>query len=141
MSTRARCCASVASASPTAFTSTLARKRPDRKYERALDDHQEAHLIALACATPTDGQTRWSRRLLADEMVRLAVVDTLSAELELSVLTRQCLAQRLPTPEAMVQAVTAWADRRNAAIPTINWQFTTPDARIKIRRLYPAYDV
>ncbi len=62
------------------------------------------------------------------------------AELELSVLARQCLPQRLPDEEAMRQAVTAWADRRNAAIRTIDWQFTTADARIKLRRLYPEFD-
>ena len=59
------------------------------------------------------------------------------AELELSVLARQCLRQRLPDQLAM----TAWADRRNAAIRTIDWQFTTADARIKLRRLSPAFDV
>lgn len=63
------------------------------------------------------------------------------AELELSVLARQCLTQRLPNREAMTQAVTAWAERRNAADARIDWQFTTADARIALRRLYPAYDV
>jgi hypothetical protein len=63
------------------------------------------------------------------------------AELELSVLARQCLAQRLPDQSAMHEAVTAWAARRNAAIHTIDWQFTTDDARTKLRRLYPAFDV
>ncbi len=62
------------------------------------------------------------------------------AELELSVLARQCLAQRLPDQMRMTAAVTAWADRRNAAIHTIDWQFTTADARIKLRRLYPEFD-
>jgi hypothetical protein len=62
------------------------------------------------------------------------------AELELSVLARQCLSQRLPDQHAMATAVTAWATRRNAAIHTIDWQFTTDDARTRLRRLYPAYD-
>lgn len=62
------------------------------------------------------------------------------AELELSVLARQCLTQRLPDRDGMAQAVTAWADRRNATISPIAWQFTTADARTKLRRLYPAYD-
>jgi hypothetical protein len=62
------------------------------------------------------------------------------AELELSVLARQCLRQRLPTQDAMDTAVTAWANRRNAAIQTIDWQFTTEDARTKLRRLYPAFE-
>ncbi len=62
------------------------------------------------------------------------------AELELSVLQRQCLRQRLPDRAAMTAAVRAWAQRRNVATSTIDWQFTTADARTKLRRLYPAYD-
>jgi len=62
------------------------------------------------------------------------------AELELSVLQRQCLRQRLADRTAMERAVTAWADRRNAAVAAIDWQFTTDDARTKLRRLYPAFD-
>jgi len=62
------------------LAATLARKRPDRVYARALDGRQEAHLIAVACATPPDGQARWSLRLLADELVRLEVVDAVSYE-------------------------------------------------------------
>jgi hypothetical protein len=62
------------------------------------------------------------------------------AELELSVLARQSLAQRFGDRAAMDRAVTAWADRRNAATSTIDWQFTTADARTKLRRLYPAYE-
>jgi hypothetical protein len=60
------------------------------------------------------------------------------AELELAVLERQCLAQRLPDRDAMARAVSAWAARRNAAISAITWQFTSADARIKLKRLYPA---
>jgi hypothetical protein len=61
------------------------------------------------------------------------------AELELSVLQRQCLARRLGDRTAMERAVTAWATARNAATSTIDWHFTTPDARTKLRRLYPAF--
>ena len=59
---------------------TLARKRPDRVYERALDGRQEAHLVALACAEAPAGRARWSLRLLADELVRLEVVEAVSHE-------------------------------------------------------------
>jgi len=62
------------------LAATLARKRPDRVSARALDGRQEAHLIAVACATPPAGQARWSLRLLADELVRLEVVDAVSYE-------------------------------------------------------------
>ncbi len=62
------------------------------------------------------------------------------AEIELSVLERQCLRRRIPDRTAMEREVVAWAARRNAAVSTIDWQFTTTDARTKLRRLYPAFE-
>lgn len=58
----------------------LERKRPDRIYPRLLDGAAEAHLVALACADPPTGRERWTLRLLADELVRLEVVPTVSHE-------------------------------------------------------------
>jgi hypothetical protein len=58
----------------------LDRKAPDRVYPRRLDGAAEAHLIALACSDPPPGQARWTLRLLADELVRLEVVETVSHE-------------------------------------------------------------
>jgi hypothetical protein len=60
------------------------------------------------------------------------------AEIELSVLGRQCLGGRIPTAGDLRDAVRAWAARRNAEGNTVNWRFTTADARIKLRHLYPA---
>jgi hypothetical protein len=62
------------------------------------------------------------------------------AELELSVLQRQCLKQRLADRDAMEREVTAWAQRRNDQIKRIIWHFTTADARIRLRHLYPAFE-
>jgi len=62
------------------------------------------------------------------------------AELELSVLQRQCLRQRFAERTTMEAAVGAWVAARNAAQTAITWQFTTADARIKLKRLYPAYE-
>jgi len=62
------------------LAATLERKRPDRVYERLVDGEAEAHLIAVACGTPPDGQARWSLRLLADELVRREVVPAISHE-------------------------------------------------------------
>ena len=59
------------------------------------------------------------------------------AEIELSVLARQCLDRRLADRAAMAREVAAWTAARNAAATTIDWQFTTADARIKLKRLYP----
>lgn len=60
------------------------------------------------------------------------------AEIELSVLDRQCLDRRLPDRAALAAEVAAWTARRNAAGVTVDWQFTTADARTKLRRLYPS---
>ncbi len=58
----------------------LQRRMPQRVYPRKLDGEAEARLIAVACGTPPPGQTRWSLRLLADELVRLEVVEAVSYE-------------------------------------------------------------
>ncbi len=59
------------------------------------------------------------------------------AELEWSVLQRQCLDRRIPTVEALVHALDTWAEARNAARITANWHFTQGDARRKLHWLYP----
>ena len=58
----------------------LERTPPDRVYPRKADGALEAQLIAVACGTPPAGQVRWTLRLLARELVRLELVDTLSYE-------------------------------------------------------------
>ena len=58
----------------------LLRKKPIGRQYRKLDGVQEAHLIALACAAPPEGRARWTLRLLADRLVELAVVESISPE-------------------------------------------------------------
>ena len=59
----------------------LVRKPPDRpSRQRKLDGHGEARLVALACSDPPLGRARWTLRLLADKLVELEVVDTISTE-------------------------------------------------------------
>ena len=60
------------------------------------------------------------------------------AEIELSVLSRQCLDRRIPDKESLQREVAAWSERRNRDERKIDWQFTTADARIKLKRLYPS---
>ena len=60
------------------------------------------------------------------------------AEIENGVLSRQCLERRLPDAATLRHEVAAWQARRNAARATIDWRFTTPDARTKLARLYPS---
>lgn len=60
------------------------------------------------------------------------------AEIEFSVLGRQCLDQRIADTATLVHEVAAWEGERNQRQTTISWQFTTADARIKLKRLYPS---
>lgn len=58
-------------------------------------------------------------------------------EIEFSVLTHQCLNRRIPDMKTMKQEITAWQEERNRQQATVNWRFTTQDARVKLMRLYP----
>jgi hypothetical protein len=62
------------------------------------------------------------------------------AEIELSVLHRQCLKARIPDQPTLIEKVAAWEKRRNASDATVHWRFTTEDARIKLHKLYPSID-
>jgi hypothetical protein len=63
------------------------------------------------------------------------------AEIELSVLQRQCLQARIPDQATLIDKVAAWESRRNSSQATVHWRFTTEDARIKLHKLYPSIDV
>ena len=69
------------------------------------------------------------------------------AEIELSVLNRQCLDQsetlalrdrRIPDMDTLKQEIAAWEENRNEKSNSIDWRFTTTDARIKLKKLYPS---
>lgn len=60
------------------------------------------------------------------------------AEIELSVLFRQCLDRRIDAPAELERVVATWEAKRNARGVVAQWRFTTADARIKLRRLYPS---
>ena len=60
------------------------------------------------------------------------------AEIELSVLNRQCLNRRISDKETLIQEVEAWEQQRNQSSSPVDWQFTTEDARIKLTKLYPS---
>ncbi len=60
------------------------------------------------------------------------------AEIELSVLSRQCLDRRIPDKESLQREIATWEEQRNRESSNIDWQFTTADARVKLKRLYPS---
>jgi len=63
------------------------------------------------------------------------------AEIELSALTRQCLDRRIPDKDTLLTEVKAWQDQRNSEVIKVHWQFTTADARTKLKSLYPKFQV
>ena len=59
------------------------------------------------------------------------------AEIELSILSRQCMDRRIPDQETLKTEILAWQEKRNAIARRMKWRFTTEDARIKLKKLYP----
>ena len=60
------------------------------------------------------------------------------AEIEIGVLSRQCLDRRIPDQDTLRTEINAWQDQRNQKAVCVNWRFTTEDARIKLKSLYPS---
>ena len=63
------------------------------------------------------------------------------AEIELGILIRQCLSRRIPDKSMLVSEVNAWQKDRNSKVVSVDWRFTTADARIKLKYLYPVIHV
>ncbi len=61
------------------------------------------------------------------------------AEIELSILAKQCLDRRIPDLQTLTHEVAAWQRDRNQKHRTVDWRFTTTDARIKLKKLYPKF--
>ena len=62
------------------------------------------------------------------------------AEIEINVLTNQCLKRCIPDRATMIQEVAAWEQERSANCRTTNWQFKTKDARLKLKSLFYQYN-
>ena len=62
------------------------------------------------------------------------------AETELCVLSKQCLDRRLATLEELQEEIEAWQQERNQSVAKVVWQFTTEDARVKLKHLYPVFE-
>ena len=63
------------------------------------------------------------------------------AEIELSILSRQCLNRRIPNQEILKEEIAAWEEVRNQEKATVEWQFTTDNARVKLNKLYPKIEI
>ncbi len=104
---------------------------------RLVMDNLNTHTIASLYATFPAPQARRLAERLEIHLTPKHGSWLDVAEIALSALNAQCLDRRIPDMETMAREVAAWeADRNGAAVP-VQWQFTTDDARIKLRRLYP----
>ena len=110
---------------------------PDAVRVTLVCDNLKTHtVVSLYKAFPAAEAHRLRSRL---ELVHTPVHGSWLniAEIELSVLSRQCLRRRIPDLETLRYEVEAWQDHRNKVANRVDWRFTTEDARIKLKRLYP----
>ena len=105
---------------------------------------QTTDLYVLATVLNRDRDWSWLKRI-AD---RLEIHYTPKhgswldmAEIELGILGRQCLDRRIDNVEMLTREVAAWEAQRNAVKAKVNWRFTTDDARIRLKKLYPSFEV
>ena len=131
----------------------LERNRPDRPYGRALDGEQEARLIAIACAETPEGADHWSLRLLADELVRLEVVPTISHETVRQTLKKTRSSRgwwssgaspRPPIPPLSGTGKTCWMSLSAPSIRSVRWSAETRRAatcRVRSGRRGPSSPV
>jgi hypothetical protein len=110
---------------------------PHARKVKLVCDNLNTHSIAsLYEAFPADEAHRLARRLEIHYTPRNGSWLNV-AEIELSVLTRQCLDRRIGSPAQLQRELAAWEVERNAAQTILSWRMTTSDARIKLRHLYP----
>jgi len=110
---------------------------PEAEVIRVVLDNLNTHTPAALYQTfPPEEARRLTRKLEFHYTPKHASWLNM-VEIEFSILARQCLNRRLPEREEVQREVQAWAEARNAARATVEWRFTTADARLKFHRLYP----
>jgi hypothetical protein len=112
---------------------------PQAEVIRLVSDNLNTHTPAALYATfPPEEARRIAKRLEFHHTPPHGSWLNM-AEIELSVLSGQCLARRLGDRQTLATEAAAWERRRNAARATITWRFTAADARVKLHRVYPAH--
>lgn len=112
---------------------------PDASLIRVVQDNLNTHKpAALYEAFPPEEARRILQRLEFHYTPKHGSWLNI-AEIELNVLNNQCLDRRIGDKEVLITEVNAWNKDRNQRAAGVNWQFTTADARIKLKRLYPSF--
>lgn len=115
----------------------LDERYPDAVQVRLVMDNLNTHSVASLYETFKPDEARRLAERLDIHFTPKHGSWLNMAEIELSVLKGQCLDRRIPDMGSMQTEVATWETNRNNAIKAIDWQFTTSDARIKLKRLYP----
>ena len=114
---------------------------PDAERITVVLDNLNTHTLASLYATfPPSEARRMARKVdlhYTPKHGSWSGTRWVLAEIELSVLSRQCLNRRIADEATLNQEVAAWVAARNTQATTVAWRFTTDDARIKLKRLYP----
>ena len=112
---------------------------PAARVVRLVCDNLNTHHVgALYEAFPADRAHALARRLSITYTPRNGSWLNV-AEVELSVMSKQCTGRRIPDRATLDAEVLRWAEARNAEGALVRWQFTTADARVKLRHLYPQF--
>jgi hypothetical protein len=121
----------------TEISDLLEVRYPEAAWVRLVCDHLNTHgMGSLYEAFPPEQARRLATRLELHHTPKHGSWLNI-AEIELSVLTMQCLDRRIPDMETLTQETHQWEQRRNASQKGVDWQFATREARIKLKRLYP----
>jgi transposase len=112
---------------------------PDAERVRVVMDNLNTHTIAALYNTFEPAEARRIARKLEIHYTPKHASWLNMAEIEFSVLGRECLNRRIPDVETLQREVAALEAERNAKQSTVRWRFATDDARIKLRRLYPSF--
>ncbi len=110
-----------------------------RKVKLVCDNLNTHNIASLYEAFPAPEAHRLARRLEIYHTPRNGSWLNV-AEIELSILTKQCLARRIPTAEKLQRELEAWQQERNKTASKVIWQFSTEDARVKLKHLYPVFE-
>jgi hypothetical protein len=116
-------------------------------------DYPDAHTVVLVCDNLNTHKPASLYHAFAPQEAR-RLLDRLEihytpkhgswlnvAEIELSILTRQCLDRRMPDLDTLRTQTEQWQRKRNARQKSVDWQFTTENARVKLKRLYPQFQM
>ena len=122
------------------FVQDIAHRYPDAERITLVMDNLSTHRPGALYETfpPARAKALWDRFEFVYTPKHGSWLNV--AEVELNVLIRQCLNRRLDSIEVLRAEVAAWQAARDQIHATVNWQFSTPDARIKLKRLYPTLD-